>query len=208
MRDSFADPETLFKIMEGGYERHYLKIVAYHEGRKMAHGLACVNIDQNYKQGHRAFLRHISVIRVELLPQALKLIVDFIWRRISCEHIRLEQYHVKNPETQKLAADNGLKDALKVEKFRWQSLINDPASGKRSQLMQLAKPKGEAAASLPPYENTRGVQVGKEPITIKAGMLIQVSDNPEEIGVSENTQQINSLDNQTVQAPLSILSCL
>jgi len=53
--------------------------------------------------------------------------------------------------------------------------------------MQLAKPKGEAAASLPPYENTRGVQVGKEPITIKAGMLIQVSDNPEEIGVSENT---------------------
>ena len=35
--------------------------------------------------------------------------------------------------------------------------------------MQLAKPKGEA---LPPYENLRGVQIGKEPVTIKAGMLI------------------------------------
>lgn len=49
MRDSFTNPEELFKLMEAGYERHYLKIVAYHEGRKMAHGLACVHIDQNYK---------------------------------------------------------------------------------------------------------------------------------------------------------------
>ena len=90
MRDSFASPDLLFKQMEAGYERHYLKIIAYHEGRKMAHGLACVNIDQTYRQGFRAFLRHISVIRVELLPQALKLIVDFVWRRMYCEHIRLE----------------------------------------------------------------------------------------------------------------------
>ena len=172
MRDSFASPELLFKQMESGYERHYLKIVAFHEGRKMAHGLACVNIDQSYRQGFRAFLRHISVIRVELLPQALKLIVDFIWRRIHCDHIRLEQVHVKNEETQKLAADNNLKDALKQEKFRWQSLINDPVTGKRSQLMQLNKPKGEAAAALPQFENPRNVQLGQEPVTIKAGILI------------------------------------
>ena len=45
IRNSFYDPETLFKVMEAGYERHYLKIVAYHDGRKMAHGLACVNVD-------------------------------------------------------------------------------------------------------------------------------------------------------------------
>ena len=117
-------------------------------------------------------MRHISVIRVELLPQALKLIVDFIWRRLHCDHIRLEQFHIKNPETQKLAADNNLKDALKTEKFRWQSLMNDPFTGKRSQLMQLVKPKGDAAASLPRFENPRNIQLGKEPITIKAGMLI------------------------------------
>jgi len=90
VRDSFVGPEKLFTLMEGGYERHYLKIVAYHEGRKMAHGFACVNVDQNFRQGHRAFLRHISVIRPELLQQALSLIIDFIWRRIHCQHIRLE----------------------------------------------------------------------------------------------------------------------
>ena len=160
MRDSFHNPEQLFKIMEDGYERHYLKIVAFHEGRKMAHGLACVNVDQNFRQGHRAFLRHISVIRAELLPQALKLIVNFIWKRIHCQHIRLEQIHVIDPKTEKLGAEPGLRDALKLEKFKWQSLINDPATGKRSQLMQLNKPKGELAAALPPFENPRGIQIG------------------------------------------------
>ena len=45
MRDSFYDTRTLFKKMEEGYERHYLKIIAFHHGKKMAHGLACVNVD-------------------------------------------------------------------------------------------------------------------------------------------------------------------
>ena len=49
--------------------------------------------------------------------------------------------------------------------------------------MQLLKPKEGA----PPFENPRGLQVGKEPITMKAGMLIQVSDNPEEIGESSES---------------------
>ena len=46
MKESFYDIPTLFKKMEDGYERHYLKIVAFHkDGKKMAHGLACVNVD-------------------------------------------------------------------------------------------------------------------------------------------------------------------
>ena len=46
MKESFYDIPTLYKKMEDGYERHYLKIVAFHNGKKMAHGLACVNVDQ------------------------------------------------------------------------------------------------------------------------------------------------------------------
>ena len=45
MKDSFYDIQNLYKKMEEGYERHYLKIVAFHNGKKMAHGLACVNVD-------------------------------------------------------------------------------------------------------------------------------------------------------------------
>ena len=119
--------------MESGYERHYLKIVAFEtNGRKMAHGLACVNIDPTCMTGRRAFLRHLSVIRSELLPQAFQVITDFIWRRINCDHIRFEQFHIQNPDTGKLMADECLKDALKLVKFRWLNLINNPASGKRS----------------------------------------------------------------------------
>jgi hypothetical protein len=74
--------------------------------------------------------------------------------------------------------------------------------------MQLLKPKGDAANALPPFENPRGIQLAKEPVTLRAGMLISVSDNPEEIGVTENTLQLNSIDNLIVQAPLSLMSCL
>jgi len=190
--------------MEDGYERHYLKIVAFHDGRKMAHGLACVHIDRSYRQGFRAFLRHISVIRPELLPQAVKLTVDFVWRRIHCDHIRLEQFHILDPETQKLAAYGAFKEALQASKFKWQSLINDPITGKRSQLMQLIKPK----EGCPPFENTRQLLIGKEPVTVKAGMVIQVSDNPEEVGLSEQTSQLNSLEDQALQAPLVLLASL
>jgi hypothetical protein len=91
-----------------------------------------------------------------------------------------------------LQASALLKDVLKAAKFRWQSLINDPVTGKRSQLMNLAKPK----EGLPAFENPRGLRIGQEPITMKAGMLIVVSDNPEEVGLSERTQELSLLDNQ------------
>ena len=132
MRDSFWDPETLFKLMESGYERHYMKIVAFHEGKKMAHGLACLNVDPVFTTGHRVFLRHISVIRTELLPQALSLVVDFIWRRIQCTQIQLHQIHIMDEAAGKVQADKTLQAALKGAKFRWQNLQNDPKTGKRS----------------------------------------------------------------------------
>lgn len=70
--------------------------------------------------------------------------------------------------------------------------------------MQLAKPK----EGLPEFENPRGLQQLKEPVLMKAGMVISVSDNPEETGLSEQTQSLNSFDQANVQAPLSLLSCL
>ena len=45
MARSCTNHESLIKKMEGGYERHYMKLVAYHSGKKFAHGLACVNVD-------------------------------------------------------------------------------------------------------------------------------------------------------------------
>ena len=108
--------------MEDGYERHYLKIVAFHNGKKMAHGLACINVDQSLNSGYRAFIRHVSVIRNELFPQAMKLVIDFIWRRIYCDHIRLELFHLKDPETGKMYVDPAIKKTLAEAKFKWKNL--------------------------------------------------------------------------------------
>ena len=174
MRDSFYDFQTLYEKMESGYERHYLKIVAFHNGKKMAHGLACVNVDQSISNGHRVIIRHVSVIRNELFPQALKLVVDFVWKRIHCDHIRVELFHLKNEETGKMAADPVIKKALAELKFKWKNLTNDPKTGRRAQNMELKKPTGDAAANLPAFENKRNLTLGKEPVTIKSGVLFEV----------------------------------
>jgi hypothetical protein len=71
MRDSQYDIDSLIEKMEDGYERHYMKIVAFHNGQKMGHGLACVNVDQTYREGYRAFIRHVSVIRFQQFDEAM-----------------------------------------------------------------------------------------------------------------------------------------
>ena len=48
-----------------------------------------------------------------------------------------------------MAADPSIKKALADMKYRWKNLSNDPITGKRSQIMQLNKLTGEAAADLP-----------------------------------------------------------
>ena len=47
-KNSFDDIMTTLKKMEDGYERHYIKLVSYAGGRKLAHGLACINVDQTF----------------------------------------------------------------------------------------------------------------------------------------------------------------
>ena len=47
------------------------------------------------------------------------------------------------------------------------------STGKRSQIMELRKPTGEAANDLPAFENPRNLELGKEPVTIKSGMILE-----------------------------------
>lgn len=91
--------------MESGYERHYMKIIAYHNGVKMGHGLACVNVDHTVPLIHRVFIRHISTIRYNQFDEAFALVVNYIWRKIHCDHIRFELFHVKDEESGALKAD-------------------------------------------------------------------------------------------------------
>ena len=56
--------------------------------------------------------------------------------------------------------------------FKWKTLTNDPVTGKRAQIMQVNK-----LATAPAFENTRHLDLGKEPITIKAGLVMGYGSN-------------------------------
>lgn len=128
--------------MLDGYERHYVQICT---ATGIQEGLACINIDHTCQSEFRAYLRHISVKNKDRLPDALQLVVDFIWNNMFADSIRLDLFHFvdQNDPNAKLAADNYLKGVFGMNRrgFKWKTVINDPKTGKRYQVMQMNKPK-------------------------------------------------------------------
>jgi len=82
-------------------------------------------------------LHHISAIRKEdreiLFDQAL----EFLWKYSHCDAIRLNLFHIKNNETGKTLADPEIKAILKLKKFKWKTVINDTATGQRSEILEV-----------------------------------------------------------------------
>lgn len=58
--------------------------------------------------------------------------VDYIWRHVHCNHIRIELYHQLEEATGKIQADTDVKNALAKAGFKWKTLSNDPVTGKRA----------------------------------------------------------------------------
>ena len=132
---------------EDGYLRHYFHIVV----GDVIHGLACLNYDHTLLGGHRVYIRHLSTIMSNELPHALDLVCDYIWQEIPCDNIRVELYHFKDDETGKINVDNDVKLAYAGKGFRWKTLTNDPATGKRAQIMELKNPNGNQTNIEEPY---------------------------------------------------------
>lgn len=154
IRDSQYDHQMLYAKMEDGYERHYIKIVSYADGRKMGNGFACFNVDYTAPAQQRVFIRHISTIKPKQMDAAFAAVLSFIWRNIQCDNIRFELFHIKD-ESGVLKADIKFKEVLQKAGFKWKNLCNDPSTGKRSQIMQLDRPKD--VTKIPAFENPRGL---------------------------------------------------
>lgn len=60
-----------------------------------------------------------------------------------------------------------VKNAFAASGFKWKTLSNDPLTGKRAQIMQANKPANVGA-----FENLRNLDVGCEPLSIKAGLVL------------------------------------
>lgn len=154
VRASNNESEQLFADMEEGYERHYMKIVSFRDGAKYGNGMVFLNVDHTVPLQQRVIIRHISTIKAKELEKAFELVVNFIWRNIQCDNIRFELFHTKD-QTGALKADPNFKACLQKAGFKWKNLRNDPTTGKRSQIMQLDRPKDPT--KVPAFENPRGL---------------------------------------------------
>ena len=77
------------------------------------------------------YIRHLSTLINNELPEALDLVCNFIWSDMPCDNVRVELYHFKD-ETGKVNVDNFIKTTYSSKGFKWKTLTNDPVSGKRA----------------------------------------------------------------------------
>ena len=82
-------------------------------------------------------LHHISTVKKENKDSIFDLALEFIWKYSHCDAIRLNLYHIKNSDGQ-LKADPEIKALLKIKKFKWKTVINDQATGVRSEILEVA----------------------------------------------------------------------
>ena len=116
------------------------------------------------------------------MQTALEQTVAYVWKHMPCEHLRVEILHIKDSEG-KLAADAAVKACYSALGFRWKTLTNDPATGIRAQIMQLANPSDRTKID--------------EPFSVKIAMTISLQDAK----VKKQAAQESNLD-----APISSLS--
>jgi hypothetical protein len=46
--------------------------------------------------GHRCYLRYFGTTSSELLQTGLQSVIDYIWREVKCDDIRIELIHSKD----------------------------------------------------------------------------------------------------------------
>ena len=150
---------TTFKINEtavlNGFEPYFLKFVRKSEtetsdAQQEIEGLVVFNIDPRIHDRVRLNLHHVSTVAREDFSEGLKLCMEFIWRRVYCDEVRVALVHLKNAEG-KLVVDTELRDVLKNEqRFKWKTLTNE--DGKRKLIMAVER----TAVDLQ-FENPRAI---------------------------------------------------
>lgn len=65
------------------------------------------------------------------LENALEKVIEFIWLRIPCDHIRVDVFHFENAEG-KVSVNPEVKKAYAAHKFKWKSLLNFKGINRRA----------------------------------------------------------------------------
>ena len=95
-------------------------------------------------------------MRREDFASALSLCMDYVWRCVYCDEVRIALTHIKSPEG-KLVVDAEVRESFKTAQFRWKTLTNE--DGVRKLIMA-----AERKAAAVEFENPRGIIPQKEPL--------------------------------------------
>lgn len=113
------------------------------------YGIAILNYDQTALASHRCYIRCLCTVVPQHLSKALEQVVDYIWQKLNCDHIRVEINHFVDSSGQ-LKVDNHVKKVYTSKGFKWKTLQNDP-NGKRAQVMQLNNPNPNSVTRQEPF---------------------------------------------------------
>ena len=118
---------------------------------------------------YRAYIRHLSVKKKSRFEEALQLVLQHLWTSIPCDTIRIDLYHFDQPNGQQ-AADADIKAMLQMNKkgFKWKTLLNDPSTNVRYQIMQMMRPIDYK------FDLSTMVINKREPLFVKAAQLYQM----------------------------------
>lgn len=189
IKQSFHGVEACLTAMEGGCHQQFLRLAnggAPSEEVRDTIGLACINIDHTCLTERRAYIRHLSTVDLSKFEEALQLVLKHAWTVLKAGTVRVDLHHFQDTSKpdQDMQADKEIKAILGMNRrgFKWKTLINDPSTGKRYQIMQIVRPADLKDDQGPP----------PEPLILKAAQLYDIGSD------QSNESQTRSLDEPDV----------
>lgn len=86
--------------------------------------------NQDSADASRVNLFHLSTVDSQIYEEALDLGLDFIWKTMHCQSIRVYLHHFRSQNGEdKLKVNEEIKGLLKQRRFKWKTLKNETATG-------------------------------------------------------------------------------
>ena len=151
MRSSFAPPELLVQNAMANYDPHFLFLVTNNSSKPIMErvkGLVVFSQDttvksepivntedalMDIKRETKVLLHQLSAVDEELQEEIMDIGLDFIWKTMHCQAIRVQLHHYEQLDeasgAMKLKGNEALKNFYKKRVFRWKTLKNEMSTG-------------------------------------------------------------------------------
>jgi hypothetical protein len=94
--------------------------------------------NQDSAEATRVNLYHVSALDSNKLEEVLDLSLDYIWKMMHCNSIRISLHHFKqmSGSEEKMKVNDELKNMLKQRRFKWKTLKNETSTGQRIEILE------------------------------------------------------------------------